>query len=73
MKNYGTLREENPQITAVMFSVAGEKLASAQLFKDYQYLMRIWTHPWVLKLREIKDEQKVGLPVYHTIFYIFPS
>ena len=32
----------------------------AQLFKDYQSLMKIWTHPWVLKLAEIRDENKVG-------------
>ena len=31
----------------------------AQLFKDYQNLMKIWTHPWVLKLAEIRDENKV--------------
>lgn len=31
----------------------------AQLFKDYQNLMKIWTHPWVLKLAEIRDESKV--------------
>ena len=38
---------------------SGDKLPSAQLFKDYQYLMRIWTHPWILKLQEIKAERKV--------------
>ena len=32
----------------------------AQLFKDYQALMRIWTHPWVLKLDEIRQENKVS-------------
>ena len=31
----------------------------AQLFSDYQALMRIWTHPWVLKLDEIRQENKV--------------
>ncbi|XP_076446217.1 uncharacterized protein LOC143283763 [Babylonia areolata] len=31
----------------------------ARLFKDYQNLMKIWTHPWVLKLAEIRDESKV--------------
>ena len=40
--------------------LAGEKLRSAQLFKDYQYLMRIWTHPWILKLQEDKKERQVG-------------
>lgn len=31
----------------------------ARLFKDYQSLMKIWTHPWVLKLAEIRDELKM--------------
>ena len=31
----------------------------ARLFSDYQSLMKIWTHPWVLKLAEIRDENKV--------------
>lgn len=31
----------------------------ARLFADYQALMRIWTHPWVLKLDEIRQENKV--------------
>ncbi|KAH9519843.1 hypothetical protein Btru_071052 [Bulinus truncatus] len=31
----------------------------ARLFTDYQNLMKIWTHPWVLKLAEIRDESKV--------------
>jgi len=31
----------------------------ARLFKDYQALMRIWTHPWVLKLDEIRQENRV--------------
>ena len=30
-----------------------------KLFSDYQNLMRIWTHPWVLKLDEIRQENKV--------------
>ncbi|XP_053400537.1 transcriptional regulator ATRX-like [Mercenaria mercenaria] len=30
----------------------------ARLFTDYQALMRIWTHPWVLKLDEIRQENK---------------
>ena len=33
---------------------------SVQLFKDYQYLMRIWTHPWILKMQN-EAEQKVCL------------
>ncbi|XP_041358763.1 transcriptional regulator ATRX-like [Gigantopelta aegis] len=30
----------------------------ARLFSDYHNLMKIWTHPWVLKLAEIRDEAK---------------
>ena len=33
----------------------------ARLFKDYQALMRIWTHPWVLKLDEVRQQNKVCL------------
>ncbi|KAL3879997.1 hypothetical protein ACJMK2_032269 [Sinanodonta woodiana] len=29
-----------------------------RLFTDYQFLMRIWTHPWVLKLDEIRQENR---------------
>ena len=34
-------------------------LRGASLFSDYQALMRIWTHPWVLKMDEIRQEKKV--------------
>ncbi|XP_060582673.1 transcriptional regulator ATRX-like, partial [Ruditapes philippinarum] len=34
------------------------KSKGARLFTDYQALMRIWTHPWVLKLDEIRQENK---------------
>ncbi|OWF43774.1 Transcriptional regulator ATRX [Mizuhopecten yessoensis] len=30
----------------------------AKLFSDYQALMRIWTHPWVLKMDEVRQEKK---------------
>ena len=36
----------------------------ARLFSDYQNLMKIWTHPWVLKLAEIRDEAKVKFKSY---------
>ncbi|XP_050416809.1 transcriptional regulator ATRX, partial [Patella vulgata] len=29
-----------------------------RLFQDYQALSKIWTHPWVLKLSEIRQEAK---------------
>jgi len=47
--------------------MAGEVASKgARLFKDYQMLMRIWTHPWVLKLDEIKQENKVcGAGISH--------
>ena len=35
----------------------------ARLFSDYQNLMKIWTHPWVLRLAEIRDENKVSIVV----------
>ena len=34
------------------------KSKGAKLFSDYQALMRIWTHPWVLKMNEIRNELK---------------
>ncbi|ESO93813.1 hypothetical protein LOTGIDRAFT_105088 [Lottia gigantea] len=35
-----------------------------RLFQDYQALSKIWTHPWVLKLSEIKQEAKVKYDDY---------
>lgn len=37
-------------------SMGGAKsgFKGAQLFKDFQTLSRIWTHPWVLKINEIR-------------------
>ena len=40
---------------------AAQMGAGASLFSDYQALMRIWTHPWVLRLDEIRQEKKVGV------------
>jgi transcriptional regulator ATRX len=31
------------------------------LFSDYQNLLRIWTHPWVLKLEEKRQDKKVSI------------
>ena len=42
----------------------------ARLFKDYQALMRIWTHPWVLKLDEIRQENKVSYNIRLKIYYL---
>lgn len=42
----------------------------ARLFTDYQNLMKIWTHPWVLKLAEIRDEMKVNF-ISHFSFMTF--
>ena len=36
------------------------KIRGASLFTDYQALMRVWTHPWVLKLSAIRQEKKVS-------------
>ncbi|CAH1777536.1 unnamed protein product [Owenia fusiformis] len=35
-----------------------DKVKGARLFADYQQLMRIWTHPYVLKLHEVREENK---------------
>lgn len=32
-----------------------------KLFQDYQNLMRIWTHPWVLKMDEVIKERRVSM------------
>ena len=34
-------------------------LKGVSLFSDYQTLMRVWTHPWVLKLEALRQEKKV--------------
>ncbi|CAF0808549.1 unnamed protein product [Brachionus calyciflorus] len=39
------------------------KMKGAQLFSDYQNLFRVWTHPWILKLNEVrvlKAEEKAA-------------
>ncbi|XP_060067660.1 transcriptional regulator ATRX-like [Ylistrum balloti] len=41
--------------TGSVNSVMGK---GAKLFSDYQALMRIWTHPWVLKMDEVRQEKK---------------
>lgn len=33
--------------------------AGANLFKDFQVLGRIWSHPWCLRLSHISRENKV--------------
>jgi len=38
----------------------GSVVKGVSLFSDYQNLMRIWTHPWVLRLDEIRQEKRVG-------------
>jgi len=35
-------------------------LKGAGFLTDYQNLMKIWTHPWVLKMDEIRQETKVS-------------
>ena len=39
--------------------LTGGVVRGARLFSDYQNLMKIWTHPWVLKLDELRQETKV--------------
>ena len=38
----------------------GSKFVCPGLFSDYHSLMHIWTHPYVLRLDEIRQEKKVG-------------
>ena len=40
---------------------SGNGTNTFSLFSDYQSLMRIWTHPWVLKLEEARQEKRVRL------------
>lgn len=53
-----TLYEKYLELSGLNAGEVGSK--GARLFKDYQALMRIWTHPWVLKLDEIRQENKVS-------------
>jgi transcriptional regulator ATRX len=39
--------------------LTGQVVRGARIFTDYQNLMKIWTHPWVLKMDEIRQEAKV--------------
>jgi transcriptional regulator ATRX len=38
--------------------VDGNKLQGADLFSDFQSLSRIWTHPWVLKINEVRVQKR---------------
>ena len=44
----------------VQMEMDGSVTRGASLFSDYQNLMRIWTHPWVLRLDEIRQEKRVS-------------
>ncbi|XP_066287037.1 transcriptional regulator ATRX homolog isoform X4 [Branchiostoma lanceolatum] len=37
----------------------GQRVKTSSLFADYQSLMRVWTHPWVLRLNTIREENRV--------------
>jgi len=58
--------------------LSGMTLGGSRIFTDYQNLMKIWTHPWVLKMDEIRQEMKVfsvvvlfSLPImWHTLLYL---
>lgn len=39
--------------------ICAQAFRGSRIFTDYQNLMKIWTHPWVLKLDEIRQETKV--------------
>lgn len=36
----------------------GQPVRGSRIFTDYQNLMKIWTHPWILKLDEIRQETR---------------
>ncbi|XP_078601570.1 uncharacterized protein LOC144876306 isoform X5 [Branchiostoma floridae x Branchiostoma japonicum] len=36
-----------------------QRVKTSSLFADYQSLMRVWTHPWVLRLNTIREENRV--------------
>ncbi|XP_078683394.1 uncharacterized protein LOC144917344 isoform X3 [Branchiostoma floridae x Branchiostoma belcheri] len=36
-----------------------QRVKTSSLFSDYQSLMRVWTHPWVLRLNTIREENRV--------------
>jgi len=55
------------QLSSTVGDFAGMTLRGSRIFTDYQNLMKIWTHPWVLKMDEIRQENKVFVPVY---FYL---
>ena len=42
-----------------MGEITGSVVRGARIFTDYQYLMKIWTHPWVLKMDEVRQENRV--------------
>lgn len=41
--------------------ITGGPIRGSRIFTDYQNLMKIWTHPWVLKLDEIRQENRVRM------------
>ncbi|XP_028323340.1 transcriptional regulator ATRX-like isoform X2 [Gouania willdenowi] len=47
------------QVTATNSPADGPRLkAGANLFKDFQVLSKVWTHPWCLQLRNSNKEKK---------------
>jgi len=53
----------------------GSKFQCPGLFSDYHSLMHIWTHPYVLRLDEIRQEKKVwnfhGMHFSSSVCYVY--
>lgn len=49
-----------------------KKFTGAMFFSDYQNLMRIWTHPWTLRMEQMRQEKKVrSFPIIVALFLRF--
>jgi len=53
------------KLSSTVGDFAGMTLRGSRIFMDYQNLMKIWTHPWVLKMDEVRQENKVFGAIYY--------
>ena len=67
-----TLYEKYLHLAGFGTDAAPRANRGARMFADYQALMRIWTHPWVMKMDEIRQADKVKV-VDHCIVQIYKS
>ncbi|XP_013408258.1 transcriptional regulator ATRX [Lingula anatina] len=54
-----TLYQEYLKRTGRSEAVPKNFFTGASLFQDYHHLHRIWTHPWVLRLEQIRQENRM--------------